>query len=105
MKTPRDTLTVFTAGGLFVSLATLSVYALHLIDRALFTVWGGPPYISIFSTPMGWGMMHMPTAVVMLMIVFAVPLAWLGAVGMVRGFDWLITTLDQPEEEEVTNHV
>ena len=103
MRNTSETLTLFTAGALFIALASLALYSLHLLDRLLFALLGAAPFVAWFATPMGWGMFHLPTAFVVLMIVAALPAAWYGARGLVALAELLIKSLDEPEEE--TAHV
>lgn len=99
--TPRI-LQIYTTVTLWIATATALLYSTHLLDRALFSLMGRPPFLGFVATPMGWGAIHLPTAVVAVLICAAVPASWYTAVLAIHLMERLLRSQFATGEEVQT---
>lgn len=95
-------LQIYTAVTLWIATATALLYSTHLLDRALYSLLDRPPFVGIVATPMGWGAIHLPTAVVAVLICAAVPAAWYTAVVTIHLMELLLRSQFATGEEATT---
>lgn len=103
MNQPSKTLQIFTTAALYVALVAYALYALHIIDRALYFMFDGPPFIFAMATPMGWGALHLPSFIVGLAMVALLPAAAALAGLMVAAFERFMVWVEENSEEVQEN--
>lgn len=103
MNQPSKTLQIFTTAALYVALVAYALYLLHILDRGLYFLLDGPPFIFATATPMGWGALHLPSFIIGLALVALLPAAAALASLMVTMFErfmvWVDENTEKPEEE------